>query len=79
MSTDGSVYKPVCRVRLEGKRQTDWDSSGSATYEQVLCFSESHFPYGSNGRNNLFHRVKPDDLCETALQTTRYQRLVFTY
>lgn len=35
-STDGSVQEPVCGVRLAGKReQTDWDSSGLATYEQV--------------------------------------------
>lgn len=32
-----------------------------------LCFSESQFPHGLNGRNNLFHRVKSENGCEIAL------------
>lgn len=64
-SIDASVCKPVYEVRLAGKRhQTDWNS---ATYEQVTLLFRV-FLDGSNGRNNLFHRVnKSEDGCEIAL------------
>lgn len=50
-SIDTLVCKPVHGVRLEGKRQQT---------DKSLHFSKFQFPHKSNGRENLFHRVKSD-------------------
>lgn len=45
-----SVHKPVCGVRLEGKRPQTGIQMALPLTSKSLCLSKSQFPHGSNER-----------------------------
>ena len=49
-----SVHKPVCGVRLEGKRPQTEIQIALPLMSKSLCFSKSQFPHGSNERIIFF-------------------------
>lgn len=59
-STDALVHKPVCGVRLEGK-QTNWESGGCATDEQVPLLSQVSVSPRIKWEEYSISQVKPDE------------------
>lgn len=49
-----SVHKPVCGVRLEGKRPQTEIQIALPLMSKSLCLSKSQFPHGSNERIIFF-------------------------